>query len=160
MTDMNALNLMTMALWLLGAPFSATFPENLSANPHTIAKIDAFIAPRAYSASVMHWASYYGVPLDIAVRLAYEESRWDENAMHRNRNGTYDHGLYQLNSRYYRVGGPGRDIRLGLGHLASMYRITGTWRKAVIAYNAGASRVLNPPASSHRLADRVVGGGL
>lgn len=44
-----------------------------------------------------------GLDSDIAQKLVFCESRWNVNAVNVNANGTKDHGLYQLNSKYYPI---------------------------------------------------------
>jgi soluble lytic murein transglycosylase-like protein len=119
-----------------------------------------FVAPEPYRADVIRYAARYGIPLDIAVRLAYEESQWKPTLISRNRNRTYDHGLYQLNSAYHRVKLPWANIRDGLAYLAQCYRATGTWRKAVAAYQAGIDGARKSPWKGAREAARVVLGGI
>lgn len=123
-----------------------------------IPNLGRFIAPEPYRASVTKWAAYYKIPQDIAVRLGYEESRWNPKAVNRNDNGSADYGLYQLNSYYFPMTTIDENIELGLRHLAEAYKATGSWRKSVIAYNAGLNGSKNPPVRSLRHADRVVGG--
>ena len=36
-----------------------------------------------------------------ALLVSWQESKWESNAAHRNKNGTVDKGLWQLNSRYH-----------------------------------------------------------
>jgi soluble lytic murein transglycosylase-like protein len=121
-----------------------------------------FVAPAAYRADVLAACAEFGVPVDIAVRLAFEESSWRPDAVNTNRNGTVDRGLYQLNSAYFDDLQPRDNIRTGLAHLAYCYSRAGTWHGAVVAYNAGPTKASQgrAPASSYRLADRVTGGQL
>ena len=119
-----------------------------------------FIAPEPYRADVIRYSARYGIPLDIAVRLAYEESQWKPTLISRNRNRTWDHGLYQLNSAYHRVKLPWANIRDGLAYLAQCYRATGTWRKAVAAYQAGIDGARKSPWKGAREAARVALGGM
>ena len=122
-----------------------------------------FIASDKYRSWIMKYSAEYGVPLDIAIRLAYEESHWNETAMGRNRNRTYDNGLYQLNSRYHRIELPEANIRDGLAKLGLMIKKAPTMRLAVVYYNAGPEYYEKHgywPKSSLALADRVIKGGI
>jgi soluble lytic murein transglycosylase-like protein len=126
-----------------------------------IPNLGRFIAPEPYRASVTKWAAYYdNIPQDIAVRLAWEESRWNPRAVNRNENGSTDYGLYQLNSYFFPMTTIDENIEFGLRHLAEAYKAKGSWKMAVVAFNAGVYGSKNPPVRSLRHADRVVGGGL
>lgn len=119
-----------------------------------------FLIPEKYVSVVIQEAANYGIPLDIAIRLVYEESRWKEKAINRNDNGTFDYGLMQLNSRYFDIYPWQVNVQKGLAHLAALYKQTGTWRQALVSYNAGLNGGKNPPQRSVRYADRIVKGGL
>jgi soluble lytic murein transglycosylase-like protein len=120
-----------------------------------------FLAPEAYKLWVMQYAAEYGIPLDIAIRLCYEESGWRPTLLsYKNRDGSRDTGLYQLNTRYFRVKTTEGNIQAGLKHLAWCYRVTGKWRMAVIAYNCGYNNRLHPSKTTIEYAERVVSGGL
>ena len=138
------------------APSTAAAPTVLP-----VAVTDSrFLPPAEFRAVVISAAAEFGVPLDIAGRLAYEESRWNPEAVGQNTNGTTDRGLYQLNSAYHDPKSVRENVRTGLRYLAQCWRTTGSWKRAVVAYNAGPSRVDNPPERSVKLARRVTGGGM
>lgn len=138
-----------------------SLPEVPQIAPPTRTLVDPrFIAPEEYRAMVMQGAAEFGIPLDIAIRLAFEESGWDETAMQRNRNGSFDHGLYQLNSRYHRVKLTPANIHEGLRYLRWCWDQTGTLKGAVMAYNAGLTGSQTPTRRTRTLAEKVVGGRL
>ncbi len=134
-------------------------PQGLTIYP-AIPNPGRFLIPDKYKLVVMTEAANHGIPLDIAIRLVYEESRWKESAINRNTNGTYDYGLMQLNSRYFKVYPWQTNIQKGLEYLASLYIQTGTWKQALISYNAGLNGGKNPKERSIRYAERIVSGGL
>lgn len=117
-----------------------------------------FVCPEPYRAAVFRYCALYGVPLDIGIRLAFEESRWDENCKNHNTNGSDDDGLFQLNSYYHPKVGVEENIRRGLEYLAWCYKHTGTWRGAIKAFNAGLTGALTAGAKTQALAARVVEG--
>ena len=120
-----------------------------------------FLAPEPYKLWVMQYAAEYGIPLDIAIRLAYEESAWRSTLLsYKNRDGSRDTGLYQLNTKYHRVQTTVGNIKDGLKHLAWCYRQTGKWRQAVICYNSGIRGMRHPSQNTLDYAERVVGGQL
>ena len=119
-----------------------------------------FIAPPQYRAWVIQYAAEFGVPLDVAIRLAYEESRWRPTLISANRNGSWDHGLYQLNSRYHRVQTVEGNIRAGLEYWAWCWRQTGTIRGATIAYQTGVNGMKHARGRTLIEAANVAGGGM
>lgn len=118
-----------------------------------------FIIPERFRGWVMQYAAEFGIPLDVATRLGYEESWWNPGAFNRNRNGTYDHGLYQLNSAYHRVQTVQSNIRKGLQFLRYCWDRAGTLRGAITLYNAGPNR-LYPPLKSIIFGQTVTRGQL
>lgn len=104
----------------------------------------------ACSPAVACWddvASWYGVNVHLLYAIAKTESSFNPNAMNRNKNGTYDVGLMQINStwlptlRKYGVTeahlkDPCTNLQVGAWILShNMARMGTTW-EAVGAYNA------------------------
>ena len=125
-----------------------------------------YIIPHKYLVPVMHYAAESQIPLWIATRLAYEESQWRENAVGRNKNGTFDFGLYQLNSAFlddfatrFNHGSkidpldPVTNIRIAMRCLANLHNSYGTWRRTIIAWNHGSFKRI--PQDTLDLARRV-----
>lgn len=139
---------------------SATAPLFAPTEPVHHYRVDdpRFIAPEEFRATVIHYAAEFGVPLDVAIRLPFEESRWDETAMHRNRDGSYDHGPMQLNSRYHYVMVTRANIRDGLKYWAYCWRKTGKIYDATLAYICGLRGMAKPTLSAKREAWAVVKG--
>jgi soluble lytic murein transglycosylase-like protein len=111
-----------------------------------------------------------GIPPLLLARLIAYESGWVQNRVGRNSNGTEDYGLMQLNGAYlaefaWRYNGgktfdpfdSRMNLRIGTRHLATLYRVTGSWRAAVSAYNCGLSRYRSGklPASTLRYVEAV-----
>lgn len=95
----------------------------------------------------------YQIPLYSLLRLIEIESGYNPNKTSRNRNGTFDYGLMQLNSKYipdyewrYNQGkkikrfNPVVSLRVGMKKLHHLYTILGEWEGAFAAYNCGLSR--------------------
>lgn len=102
---------------------------------------------------------YFDVPINIALALCYEESRfyiYAENGIH-NKDGSADYGLFQLNSYVYSeyekeyLMDINNNIRFGIQHLRSDYEEYGDWFKAVIAYNSGSISDV-PESTIHHMA--------
>ena len=130
-----------------------------------MAKLDTITA--TYIASIQ-----YQIPPSYLIRLVEKESRFDKDAISKNKNGTFDVGLLQHNSKYYddfkwRYN-KGKDydpydirdnLKIGCKHLLTLYKHTGSWRATVIAWNCGLTRYRSGdyPVTSIRLANAVVG---
>ena len=80
----------------------------------------------------------YKIPEGVFLRLIMKESRWDAEA----RSGRGAIGLTQLMPATARSLGinphdPLQNLEGGARYLAEQYRVFGSWRLAVAAYNAG-----------------------
>ncbi len=102
---------------------------------------------RDVAQAILASADKYNIPLSLAFALAYTESRYKVNAMHKNINGTVDRGLFQLNntsfpklseSDYY---DPKISAYYGLSHLRFCLNTAGNEIAALAMYNAGSSKV-------------------
>lgn len=88
---------------------------------------------------------YYDIAPQILWAIAKEESGFNPNAVNYNPNGTYDFGLMQINSSWYRKLGPGiwstlsepcTNVKVGAWILSKCISTYGyTWR-AVGCYNS------------------------
>lgn len=133
-----------------------------------------FTVPEAYEAMVGEGCRRHSVPEWIAARMIQNEcSEWAPWAVSgRNRNGTRDYGLMQINSaniqkfcEWYRHGAPfdpfnaWDSIDVGLAHLRWLFEKYGTWQEAVCAYNAGEGAVERNriPATTIAYARRILG---
>jgi soluble lytic murein transglycosylase-like protein len=91
-------------------------------------------------------ARLYNISADILYAIAKVESSLDPGAVNWNKNGSYDYGVMQINSRWYKVlgadawsrlGDPCYNVNVGAWILAKcMKRYGYTW-EAVGCYNAG-----------------------
>lgn len=89
----------------------------------------------------------YKIPLHKLIALCWQESNFKKNVKGKNNNGTFDYGLFQLNSNTYKnliekngidwILNPENNIKLGTIHLKEAYDKYGTWVEAFIAYNNG-----------------------
>jgi len=98
--------------------------------------------------AVLESSDYFNISPALALALCWEESRFNPNALNRrNRNGSVDRGLFQLNDRSF----PGLDITSfygiksnthhGIGHLRHCIDSSDTEISALAMYNAGTGRV-------------------
>jgi len=102
-------------------------------------------------------ASAFDVAPALAFALCAEESAFNPQALNRNRNGTIDRGLFQLNSasfphlkvvEFYDIE---LNTRLGLAHLRWCLDTAGTEVSALAMYNAGTNRVIAHGTPKHTL---------
>ena len=78
----------------------------------------------------------YEIPPELLINLAIAESNLDPNAV----GVTGDIGILQLNPKYHPTGqatDPVWAIDYGAKYLKSLYKQTGSWENALIAYNWG-----------------------
>jgi soluble lytic murein transglycosylase-like protein len=148
-----------LLLFLLVTP--AVVPESV---PVSFAATER-PAPTLCALAVARLARESGVPVQLALRLAQNESSFEWWAV----SGKGAEGLFQLMPEYHAYfqwrfndGNPFDEFdaedsaRIGLRYLDSLYRQFGTWWLAVAHYNCGPN-VDRLPDESRRLADEVVG---
>ena len=108
---------------------------------------------RDIAKAILSGADEFDVPVALAFALSWEESKFNPRAVNRrNRDGSIDRGLFQLNSRSF----PDLDIsdfygirsnaRYGIGHLRHCLNSGGSEVSALAMYNAGAGKVNNTGA--------------
>ncbi len=108
------------------------------------------VVPTKYYSAFSAYCTEYGVPEYIMARLITYESGWNPKHINKNKNGTKDFGLCQLNSaglydlaRWHNKGVAfdpmdwKENLRIGTKHLRYLYQETGSWWSAVAAYNMG-----------------------
>ncbi len=102
---------------------------------------------RDITMAILSSADKFDVPLSLAFALAYTESQYKSNAMHKNANGSVDRGLFQLNSNswpnlteadFYN---PKTSAYYGLSHLNYCLKTAGNEIAALAMYNAGSTKV-------------------
>jgi soluble lytic murein transglycosylase-like protein len=97
-------------------------------------------------------ACRYNISADILYAIAKVESNFNPGAVNWNKNGSYDYGVMQINSRWYKVlgadawsqlGDPCYNVNVGAWILAGcMKRYGYTW-EAVGCYNASSKNKRN-----------------
>ena len=103
-----------------------------------------------------------GVPPEFVMAIALtENSSLNPTATSTNVDGSVDRGIMQLSSRYFHLedwADPVENIRIACEHIywlaEQLYYCT--WFSVAIAYNAGLSRVWDPPWSSVEYANEVM----
>ena len=103
-----------------------------------------------------------GVPPNFVVAIALtENSALCPIAVGHNRNGTRDLGIMQLNDRYFSHVDwqcPEANIRAGVRHIYWLMTALKdcTWWSVAVGYNAGLSRVGDPPEATLDYAEKVL----
>jgi len=103
-----------------------------------------------------------GIPSWLAVSIALEENpTLNPLAVNENENGTFDRGIFQLNSSWYNDEfwfDPETNIRAGCAYIKELMCKPGvnTWWSVAVCYNAGYGRLNNPPETSIEYAGRVI----
>jgi hypothetical protein len=97
---------------------------------------------------ILDWADSFNIAPALAFALAWEESRLNPYAVNnKNRDGSIDRGLFQLNSRSFprletqAFFNPGINAQHGIRHLRHCLDVGGSEIAALAMYNAGANRV-------------------
>lgn len=111
---------------------------------------------RETAMAILEEAEKNDIPLSLAFALAYTESRYNTNAVNRNRNASIDRGLFQLNNRSFPqlkeadFFDPAVSAKYGMSHLRFCMNIAGNEVVALAMYNAGTNKVRadNTPQST------------
>lgn len=97
--------------------------------------------------AILEEAEKNDIPLSLAFALAYTESRYNVNAVNRNRNTSIDRGLFQLNNRSFPqlkeedFFNPAISAKYGMSHLRYCMNVAGNEVAALAMYNAGTNKV-------------------
>ncbi len=111
---------------------------------------------RETAMAILEEAEKNDIPLSLAFALAYTESRYDVNAVNRNRNASIDRGLFQLNNKSFPqlkeedFFNPVVSAKYGMSHLRFCMNVAGNEVAALAMYNAGTNKVRadNTPQST------------
>ena len=110
-----------------------------------------FLAPLSalssdcYDACFAEAGMYYGISPDLLKAIAKVESNFDASAVNKNKNGSFDYGIMQINSSWYktlghelwmRLGDPCTNIMTGAWILKDCIDRCGYTWEAVGCYNA------------------------
>ncbi len=103
----------------------------------------------AYSFCFEEAGRLYGISPQLLMTIAYVESNYNPGAINKNKDGSYDFGLMQINSRWHyklghsrwmTLGDPCMNVKIGAWILAQCIQRHGYTWKAIGCYNAGSSR--------------------
>lgn len=106
----------------------------------------------------------YNVPADLFFAIGINESGFQNIRSYApNGDGSYDIGIYQLNSKYIKYyertfwykevdfdpWNPKHNIEIAVIYLKHLYTFTGSWQKAVASYNTGLHGLKKYPESAN-----------
>lgn len=111
---------------------------------------------RDITMAILEEAEKNNIPLSLAFALAYTESRYNVNAVNKNKNASIDRGLFQLNNRSFPqleeddFFNPAVSAKYGMSHLRFCMNVAGNEVTALAMYNAGTTKVRsnNTPQST------------
>jgi soluble lytic murein transglycosylase-like protein len=114
------------------------------------------ILPSIYREKILYYSDIYEVPYIILARMASAESDWRRFATGKNKDGSIDSGIMQLNSKsinYFewkfnegKVIDPfntDTSFKIAAQYIQFLYKRTDNYCLAVAAYNCGLTRVKN-----------------
>lgn len=149
----------------------STVLNGLPDNPPSHLKKVLFGVPNKYKATLIAICEKYQVPASILAGVIFAESNWSPNIINKNKNGTIDIGLAQLNSRYLHEfamkdnngikinpNDPLVSLSVAASYLSRLYKMHGTWQLAVAAYNCGPGNVARGtiPASTTKYVEKIM----
>lgn len=133
-------------------------PEFVSSDPIFLEMI-----PEEHKLTVLEINQEHGFSVQLIFKLVDTESGWKKWALGKNKNGTFDQGLCQLNSgNDWKIDPwqPDQNLKTGFKYLAQMVNKFGDLETGLIAYNAGPGRVMRGqiPEVSKKYAKKILGG--
>lgn len=123
-----------------------SFYRDTSTKDATMAFFTTVTRSGVVAKAILDNAERYGVPASLAFALAFEESKFNVNAVNRNAD-SIDRGLFQLNSKSFPKLGIEEfydaevNAKNGIAHLQHCLRTGGNEVAALAMYNAGNGRV-------------------
>ena len=108
--------------------------------------------PEEYFDVIYTYCIDNGIPVSVPSKIIEHESRWNENAIGYNDNGSFDIGLFQLNNRYtdwyasrwysgnesFDPINPEHNIEVSLQYLSWIHdRTSSNWRHTIMCWNIG-----------------------
>jgi hypothetical protein len=122
--------------------------RNFEIREWVISFFERICGSRKTAQAILEEAERYSISPSLAFALCWEESRFNYRAMNRkNRDGSIDRGLFQLNNRSFPKLGeaeffdPQLNAFYGMAHLRFCIDAGGSEIAALAMYNAGTSRV-------------------
>lgn len=123
-----------------------------------------------YLSWVQSRCEYWEVPVEIAIAVAVVESNFIMKTSSKNSNGSYDIGIFQLNSQYvdwfeetlwhdwrgFNPNDPHDNIEMGIIYLRYLHNQTGDWEETIKAYNTGLNGLKLKPESAWNYFTKVM----
>jgi soluble lytic murein transglycosylase-like protein len=113
------------------------------------------------TALIINIAASMNVPPYFALSIAVTENpTLNPTAVNKNENGTEDRGVFQTNDSWDKSDWTDieTNIRAGIGHIRKILSLSDvyTYWSAAVVYNAGYSRLNDPPEKTIEYANRVM----
>jgi soluble lytic murein transglycosylase-like protein len=122
--------------------------RNSRGKQHVIDFFSKITSSDSLASQILAEANAYNVEPSLAFALAWEESRFDTEAVNeKNNNGSVDRGIFQLNNKSFphltkeEFFNPAINARYAMAHLAWCLERGRTVVSALAMYNAGTSKV-------------------
>jgi hypothetical protein len=117
--------------------------------------------PEVLKKIIIDEATKQGVPVELALAVAQQESGFNNKAVSKpNKNGSRDHGLFQLNDKYHKlknVYDPIENTRYAIGMLKKgLAKNNGDVAKTLSDYNAGANAKGDARKAGDAYAQKVI----
>ncbi|MDR1507475.1 MAG: transglycosylase SLT domain-containing protein [Treponema sp.] len=118
-----------------------------------------------FAVIILNNAAQYDIAPALAFALCWEESRYNKNAVHQNKNGSIDRGLFQLNSQSFPELStadfftPEINVQYALAHLRWCIDKGGSELSGLAMYNVGTNRVSKggTPKATLDYISRIIG---
>jgi soluble lytic murein transglycosylase-like protein len=111
---------------------------------------DGFIKNKEATICIINTALIFDIPVHYFIALAYQESNFNwRRPAKRNRDGSHDIGMFQLNTKVYKKYDVSylieikNNVRMAGAHLADNYLTAGNYYTALGIYNAGNEKNIN-----------------
>lgn len=124
----------------------AAYYKNSGTKPTVISFFASLTNSEPVAIAILDNAVNHNVPASLAFAIAYEESRFNPQALNKN-DATVDRGLFQLNSATFpqisekEVFDPAVNAKEGMKYFKHILDISGNEVSALAMYNAGRTRV-------------------
>jgi len=118
---------------------------------------DEYTGNREITYNIINNGLAFGIPVNLLFSLAYVESQFTPTAINgkKNKDGTVDYGLFQINSYTFRQYTRKycmkleNNVRLASTYLVEKYRKYGNWEEAFLSYNAGNTELVKNGSIKH-----------
>lgn len=129
----------------------AAYYMNIGTKNSVVDFFSSLTNSKTIAVAILDNAVKHEVPASLAFAIAYEESRFNPKALHKNATSV-DRGLFQLNSSTFpdltetEIYDPSHNAKEGIKYFRHVLDLSGNEVSALAMYNAGRTRVSNSGA--------------